>query len=68
METQTGLVEREKDSNTDMSGGIKRESHRGIQRKIETQTGVGERERERHGGREKKSTRRTGVGERESER
>ena len=47
------IWEREKNSSTDRSEGIKRKRYGGIEKKIETQTGVGERERERHGGREK---------------
>ena len=40
------IGEREKDSSTDRNEGIKRKRHGGIERKIETQTGVG-REKER---------------------
>ena len=47
------IWEREKNSSTDRSEGIKRKRYGGIKKKIETQTGVGEREKERHGGREK---------------
>ena len=50
-ETEVGERERERDRYTDRSG--ERERYGGKERKIETQTGVGERERERHGGREK---------------